>query len=41
MSPAFPIKLSEAARNPVAPKKKKQLREQCDTTCPDLGAKIF
>jgi hypothetical protein len=27
--------------NPVAPKKKKRLREQCDTSCPDLGAKIF
>src|SRR6266481_8910427 len=27
--------------NPVAPKKKKRLREQRDATCPDLAAKIF
>ena len=31
----------DAARNPVAPKKKKRLREQRDATCPVLTVKIF
>ena len=38
---AFPVRLSEVARNTVAPKKKNHLCKQRDASCPDLATKIF